>query len=191
MDIHKSKFRFSEPYIEINEAFLGCMTVRVTTVETTTLVAPHLAGTLKDDLFNGFLIQNRSETTDAYAALLVYKLLTQYLQPAEDPYFEVQEESLEKEIEEVTPASTPPSIILEFEGKSWIQVKFYLDSGCAVVRGKDKWSSYTFDKFAQQSSHLALTISIDSTQPRRIIKQGWAGRFEGPVLARVAPARYR
>lgn len=129
------------------DTFFGSSKIRILTVDATYLVEPRLAGILRDELHEGFLIQKRTTTSDLFARKFVYDVIVNALE--QDDSFECvsPEDTLEKEYTTMkfsTCFST--HYVVEFQGEKWTQIELDVDQFQMLVRTKDHWGYSRFDK---------------------------------------------
>lgn len=143
LDPPTSKYRFSDPRSPFLDAFRYSTRVKITSIEPSLILPPHLASALCDRLYEGYRILNRTSTSDTFASLHCFKLMMSILSPDEALWVEPAE-SLEMEVESYRPSHVPPSIIIEYEGKHWLRVEIFIEARIAVVRTQDKWGGCSF-----------------------------------------------
>jgi hypothetical protein len=144
----RSKYRLpDDPIGALTISFQGCARLLILTIEPSGPVAPHLAAILKDDLYDGCLVLRKTGFSDAFAIRFVYQLLFEALQPTEQfDWFPGR--SVDEEVNDYKQSDFAPSIVFVFEGKDSLQVELDSNTLHAVLRTKDKWGSYTFDKLS-------------------------------------------
>ena len=144
----RSKNRLlDDPLDVLTAAFQGCVNLRILTLEASGPVTTNWAIILKDDLYAGFLILRKTETTDALAERLAYQLLSNAFQP-EDDFDCLSDGTTDEEINDYKQSDFAPKIVFEFEGKNWLRIELDTKNLWALVRSKDKWAHYKFDQLS-------------------------------------------
>lgn len=88
---------------------------------------------------------------------LAYHMIVEFLEPEE---MMISAETMQEEIAEFRPSQSPASIIIAFDGGNSIGVEIFIEKQRAIIRTKDQWGAYTFDRL----SAIAIEARVNDLQ---------------------------
>jgi len=152
VDLDWSKFRILRTY-DISNAFLWRTSINLVILETSVRVPPKWAGILRDDITDDYLVLNKTETSEAYAARIMQMLLGE----ARDPdAYEGDEVGNDSSVEEAVKRCKDyynfvPSLTIEIKGAYWLRVEINKEQQIGFLQNSEGWGLFKIDKATAES----------------------------------------
>jgi len=148
-----------DPIGTLTTAFQTCTSLQTLVIGSSNPAGIHFDELTIADLLSPLQFLGETKSSDAFAIRFVYKLLFQTLQPA-DQFNWFPKESAEEEINDYKHLDFDPTMIFEFKGKDWLRVEIDTGGLQAIIRTKDQWGAYSFDRL----SAIAIEARVKDLQ---------------------------